>query len=410
MTVPAFPDRARVDAHEKVIGKAPYAADVMIPGTLFAMMVPATIAKGRIAGLSTEAAMRVSGMTRIFTADDFSPPPPPTPGGPPPPPPLIISEIAYRGQPVALVVAETLEAAIEGAEAIRPTYEEASSFSSRIDSAGAKQEPVKPVSAGDADAAMARAAARHKAEYISPAQHHNPMEMLSTTAVWTDGQLTIYEGTQGANGIKGNVARALGLDPAKIVVKSPQVGGGFGQKGAGQRQTAIVAKAAMVLGKPVKLVLPRAQIFHNATFRPLSRHRVEIGADAEGKMIAVRYDADHQQSRVGRFPPSYHSGLAQMYGIANYHGTAADIRIDTQSPGYMRSPHPHPGCFAFESAVDELAAKLGEDPVAFRLKHDSKVDAFTGHPLSSCYLNECIIEGARRFGWDRRSAAPSVPT
>ncbi|WP_294338855.1 xanthine dehydrogenase family protein molybdopterin-binding subunit [uncultured Sphingomonas sp.] len=404
MTSAPFPNRPRVDAREKVLGRASYAADVALPGLLYAMQVPATIAKGTVTALSTDAAMAVPGVVRVLTASDFPPPPAGGPGGPPPPP-TITTDIAYRGQPVALVVAESLEAAIEGAEAIRASYAVAPEFTATIDDKGAVTQPVAPTKGGDAAAAMARAVTRHKAEYISPAQHHNPIEMLSTTAVWAGGVLTVYEGTQGSNMVKGALMRTLRLTPEQVVVKSPQVGGGFGQKGGPQRQTALVARAAMLTGRPVKLVVPRGQIFHNATFRPLNRHRIEIGADDEGRMIAVRYDADQQQSRAGQFPPDYHESPPMMYGIADYSGTAANIRIDTQAPGYMRAPTPHPSSFAFDSAVDELAVKLGVDPLAFRLKHRATRDPIDDKPFSTHFLHECLTEGARRFGWEGRPLA-----
>jgi xanthine dehydrogenase YagR molybdenum-binding subunit len=163
----------------------------------------------------------------------------------------------------------------------------------------------------------------------------------------------------------------------------------------------------MLTGRPVKLVSPRGQIFHLATYRPNSRHTVELGADANGRMFAARYHAEHEQSRTGQFTPSeYHEATIRMYGIENYLGTAANVRIDRQAPGYMRAPHPQAACFAFESMVDELAYKLGRDPVAFRIENDTRVDPKTGHPLSSRFLNECLVEGARRFGWSRRTAAP----
>jgi xanthine dehydrogenase YagR molybdenum-binding subunit len=409
MPTAVFPDRERIDARAKVLGRTTYAADVKLPGLLYAMTVPASIAKGHVTALSVDAALKVRGVVRVLTSDDFPPLKPPEGQGPPPPPPMLETTIAYRGQPVALVVAQTLEAAIEGAEAIRPTYA-AAAFVPEIDSAGHVREPVEDVVAGNAEHAMASAVTSIEAEYESPAQHHNPIEMLSTSAVWSDGRLTIHEGSQHTGGIKAAVAKSLRLDPAVIDVKCESVGGGFGQKGTVQRQTALVARAAMLLGRPVKLVMPRGQIFHNATFRPLSKHKVRIGADAQGKMVAVRYEAEHQQSRKGQFPPEYHEGPVQMYGIPDYLGTAANVRIDTQAPGYMRAPHPHPGCFAFDSAVDELAYKLGRDPVAFRLAHDTNTDPVKGQPLSSRFLGECITEGARRFGWERRTPAPGSMT
>jgi xanthine dehydrogenase YagR molybdenum-binding subunit len=406
MTTPPFPDRPRVDAREKVMGTAAYAADVPVTGLLFAMQVPSRIAKGRVTAVTTARAARVPGVVRVLVASDFPPPPAPAPGGPPSPP-TIVDQIAYRGQPIALVVAETLEAAIEGAEAVDASYA-AADFTPLIDSPGHVRASVPDTRAGDADAAMARAVVRHKAEYLSPNQHHNPMEMLSTTAVWANNHLTIYEGSQASSIIKGGVARALRLQPDQVTVKSPQVGGGFGQKGGQQRQTAIVAHAAILLGRPVKLVVPRGQIFHNATYRPRSRHRVELGADADGRIIAVRYDADQQQARQGFFKPEYHEAPPHMYGIPNYSGTAADVKTDTQAPGYMRAPHPHPACFAFESAIDELAYALGHDPVALRLKHRAVTDPITGHPYSSCFLHDCIVEGARRFRWEGRPPRPGM--
>ncbi|WNG28849.1 xanthine dehydrogenase family protein molybdopterin-binding subunit [Cystobacter fuscus] len=405
MTTVPFPDRARVDAREKVMGRTTYAADMPLPGLLYAMTVPARIAKGQLTALSLEAAARVPGVVRILTADDFPPPPP---SGGLPLPPTLIREITHRGQPVALVVAKTLEAAIEGAEAVRATYAD-QTFSPLIDSTGAAHEPFASVEAGNARLAMETASTSHADTYVSPAQHHNPIEMLSTTAQWSGGRLTVWEGTQSSSLVKTILALMLRLDRSLIDVKSPSVGGSFGQKGAFQRQTTLVAHAAMLLGRPVKLVMPRAQIFHNACFRPKSRHHVKLGADA-GKMVAVQYDADHQQSRTGDFPPLYHEATVQMYGIAHYLGTASNIRIDTQAPGYMRTPFPQPSHFAFESAVDELAYKLGEDPVAFRLRHDATTDPLNGKPLSSRFLNDCIREGARRFGWERRTAAPGSMT
>ena len=396
MPAAPFPERERIDARDKVLGATAYAADIPLPGLLYAMMVPATTPKGRVETVAVEGAMQVRGVVRVLTAFDF----PALPG----PPPTPATEIAYRGQPVALVVAETLEAAIEGAEAVRATYA-GQAFVPLIDSPGAARELVQPKKAGNAQAAMAGAATTIEASYVSPAQHHNPMEMLSTTAVWRDGKLTIYEGTQSASLVRANVAIALHLDQAVVEVKSAQVGGAFGQKIPLQRHTPIVALAAILIGRPVKLVVPRAQIFHNAVFRPKSRHQVALGADAGGKLAAIRYDADHQQSRKGTLEPGYHESPPRMYGVADYDGTAAHVRIDTQDPGAMRAPYPHPAQFAFESAVDELAHKLGRDPLAFRLAHQATTDPISGNPLSSCFLNDCLTEGARRFGWERRPIA-----
>lgn len=212
------------------------------------------------------------------------------------------------------MVAETLEAAIEGAEAVRATYAE-EPFSVLVTDPGAVTKRVKDVKAGDAAQAMASAVTTIEVEYDTPPQHHNPIELLITTAIWSGGRLTIHESTQGASVVKAQVATSLGLDPAIIDVKSSYIGGSFGQKGSVQVQTAIVARAAILTRRPVKLVMPRGQIFHVATFRPLSRHRIKIGTDTAGMMIAVNYDADHQQSRHGWFAAEYYEAPLQMYGI-----------------------------------------------------------------------------------------------
>jgi xanthine dehydrogenase YagR molybdenum-binding subunit len=412
MNTAPFSDRVRVDAHAKVRGASTYAADAQFPGLLYAMTVPSPIAKGTITSLSIEAAMRVRGVVRVLTSADFPPPLPPGDHGdlPGTPRPTLETQIAYRGQPVAIVVAETLEAAIEGTEAVRPSFEP-EPFACVIGSPGESREPAEDLTAGDAAQALAGAATIVEAEYVSPTQHHNPIELLSTTAVWADGRLTIYEGSQNTGAIKVAVARTLGLDPGQVDVKSPTVGGAFGQKGWVQRQTALVAHAAMLIGRPVKLVLPRGQVFHLATFRPNTRHRIRLGANANGKMIAARYEVEQQQSRNGGFPATdYHEGAIRLYGIANYHGAAANIRMDTQPPGHMRAPYEHPACFAFEGAVDELAYKLGRDPVEFRIANDTQVDPHTGAPLSSRFLNECLRQGAERFGWERRTPEPESMT
>lgn len=405
MPAQPFPDRPRADALDKVRGLAAYAADMRFPGLLYAMTVPSPVVKGRVVALETEAALRIPGVRRVLTPADF-PTAPQVPDLPGSPRPGLLAQIAFRGEPLALVVADTLEAAIEGAEAVRVRID-AEPFTALMDSAGAVREPAEDVTAGDAARALAGAATIIEASYESPTQHHNPIELLSTTAVWAEGRLLIHEGSQNAGAIKVAVARTLGLDPAIVDVKSPTVGGAFGQKGWVQRQTALVARAAMLTGRPVKLVTPRGQIFHLATFRPHSRHRIRLGADAAGSMVGVQYEVEQQNSRRGGFPAGqYHEGAMRLYGIANYHGGAANIRTDTQAPGHMRAPYEHPACFAFESAVDELSYQLGRDPVEFRMANDTRIDVHSGRPLSSRFLNDCLRIGAERFSWSRRSAEP----
>jgi xanthine dehydrogenase YagR molybdenum-binding subunit len=263
------------------------------------------------------------------------------------------------------------------------------------------------VTAGDADAAFATAAIRVEAEFRHPAQHQSPIEMLSTVAEWRNGHLTVQEGTQNAEAIRHGLARQLEMDPARITVLSPSAGGGFGQKNSLQAHTVLAAVAARRLGRPVKLVVTRAQIFHNSSFRPASRHRIRLGADADGRMQALIHETDSQTSRHDLFPTQYTELSARLYDVGNFRGRERLVRTDVQTPGYMRAPYEHPAAFAVESCVDELAYRLGRDPVALRLANDAAADPITGRPYSSRHLAECLRKGAERFGWARRSMEPS---
>ena len=232
------------------------------------------------------------------------------------------------------------------------------------------------------------------------------MELLATVAEWREGTLIIHEGTQNAASIRQGLAHELGLDPDRVQVISPYAGGGFGQKNSLQMQTLLAAVAARRLGKPVKLVVPRAQIFHDASFRPRSRHRIRLGADRTGRLVAAIHESDSQTSRHDLFPTLHTDTSGRLYGIPNFRGRERLVRTDVQTPGFMRGPWEHVACFAFESAVDEIAYALNQDPVALRLANDTSIDTFTQQPLSSRYVTECLRRGAERFGWSRRSMAP----
>ena len=406
MTAQPFAEIERIDAHDKVLGRTRFAADFRFPRMLYAMLVPATIAKGQVVGLDTNPAANVPGVVRVLTSTDFPPPPPMEPGGMPAPPPTIENDISYLGQPVALVLGETLEAAIEGAEAIKPRYS-TQDFVPLIDSAGAQQVPSRPTMAGEAEQALAGAAISVDERYETPTQHHNPIELFATTAIWANGHLTVYDCTQAATMGKYAVAGALQLDPNQVEISSAYVGGGFGQKGLPKRQTALVARAAMLTGRPVKLVTPRGQTFHLAPYRARTLQHIRLGADGASRMTGLIYDVVQENTPNGIFGvEDYHVAVPRLYGIDNYLGTGSDIYVDRQAPGNMRGTHSFCACFAVESAVDELAYKLGRDPFELRLANDTKIDLLTGNPLSARYLAQCLIEGAHRFGWDRRTHEP----
>ncbi|UVF22192.1 xanthine dehydrogenase family protein molybdopterin-binding subunit (plasmid) [Microvirga terrae] len=415
----SFPDIPRVDAYDKVRGKPIFAADDTRPGLLHAALAISTIPKGYVVTLNTEAAGRVPGVRLVLTHEgmtavkssgfimgggygfqSFQP--------------MLSPTIAYRGQPIALVAADTLEAAVEATHLIEAEYME-EPFSVTLDAMGTEivqqaETPLKnfipEIIAGDPDKALAEASVTIEATINCPPQHQNPIELISTVAEWDGDKLTIHEGTQNAEAIRHGVALGLGLNPENVAVISPFAGGGFGQKNSLQMQTVLAAVAARETGRPVKLVVPRAGVFHDASFRPASRHHIRLGADKTGKMIAAIHEVDAQTSRHDLFPGEYTATSARLYGFSTFRGVERLVRTDVQTPGYMRAPFEHPACFAMESCVDELAYALNQDPVALRLANDTTTDTATGLPFSSRHVAECLRRGADRFGWANRSMAP----
>lgn len=411
----------RVDARDKVCGRPLYAADDARPGMMHAALATATVAKGTIRAIDTARAAAIPGVRLVLTHRDLADIPPAgylltgkfasqsiqvmtTP------------RIAYRGQPIAMVVADTLEAAIEGAAAIRATYV---AEPTNLDIAAAPaadivaqegsplpQQMFADKKAGDADAAFAAAAVKLDQRYTSPPQHPNPMELIATVAEWQNGKLLIKEGTQNSGAYRAGLAAQLKLPPEQVEVVSPQVGGGFGQKNAQQMHTVLVAVAARRVGHPVKLVVPRTQLFHGASFRPASRHRVRLGADRSGRFLAAIHETDQQTSRHDLFASQFAETTARLHGFPAFRGRERLVRTDVQTPGYMRAPYEHAGAFALESAIDELAYQLDIDPVALRLANDATTDPLTVKPFSSRHLATCLRTGADRFGWRRRTMAP----
>lgn len=411
---------ARIDAIDKVMGRTAYAADRLPPRLAHAMPVTATIGKGTILSIDVAAASRVRGVLLILThetMDRLAPPRFLFAGGHASQSHAVLQSnaVAYRGQMVALVVAETLEAATEAAARVVVRYDKAP-FTVRMDDAGAERvgqarafglPAMADKVVGDADAAL-RAAGLVMVDrrYGTPPQHQNPIELIGTVAQWEDGRLTVHEPTQAAEAVRQGLAAQFGIDAAAVRVVSPSIGGGFGQKNALLPHTAVVAAAARRLGRPVKLVVPRAQAFHAASFRPASVHRVRIGAARDGRMVAAVHETESQTSRFDLMPALGTEITARMYGIPNFRGHEALVRLDTQTPGFMRAPYEMAASFAFESAVDELAYRLAMDPVALRVLNDTQRDPVSGKPFSSRHLVECLRRGAARFDWARRSPVP----
>jgi xanthine dehydrogenase YagR molybdenum-binding subunit len=401
----------RIDGVAKVTGAAKFASDESVANPAFAYLVTSAIAKGRIGGFSLERAKAVPGILDILTYQNVGDQVKPAPGpdGKPSTTSLESERIWHDGQIIAIVVAETYESAREAAHKVQVNYlpePPSASFDSPgvTTEAHSTQEGSDPKK-GDAATAFADAPVRFAANYATPTQHHNAIELFSTTCAWDGAQLTIYEPTQFMWGTKASAATRLNIDPENVRAIARYVGGAFGSKGPNPR-TAWVALAAKRLGRPVKLVPTRDQGFTIATYRAETRHRVKLGASRDGKLLAFSHEGWEVTSRPSGYNVAGVESTARMYACPNIATAVHIVHADRNTPGYMRAPPETPYMFALESAMDELAYALKMDPVELRRVNDTQMDPVAGIPFSSRSLMRCFDQAAQRFGWAKRGAAP----
>lgn len=411
----------RVDARLKVTGQARYPDDEPVPHPAYAWLVTSTIARGRIASIDLGAARAVPGVLDVLTHENAASVKPLqmfSQGGTGATSiaPLSSPQVHHHGQIVAMVVAETFEAAREAAHRVGVRYA-AETPAAGFDAPGATRETAAEASkqhrdpaVGDAERAYAGAEVRIEGRYATPTQHHNPIELFSTTCTFHGDELTIDEPSQFVYGLKNGVAESLGIDPARVHVRSRYVGGAFGSKGSVTPRTALVALAAQRVGRPVKLVMTRQQAYANTTYRAETRHRVRLGATRSGKLVAYLHEGEEVSSR----PDSYFvAGTASTSRLYAYGAVATQVSVvhaDRNTPGFMRSPPEVPYVFALETALDEMAVALAMDPVEFRRRNDTQRDPVTGKPYSSRSLMACYDEAARAFGWRQRIPRPGAMT
>jgi xanthine dehydrogenase YagR molybdenum-binding subunit len=403
----------RIDGPDKVTGAARYASDEPVANPAFAYLVTSTIARGRIRAMDLTAAKATPGVLDILNHDNVGDQstPPGTPGKVTTT--LESDRIWHDGQIVAVVVADSFEAAREAAGKVRVDYDEEKP-SATFDSPGVESR-VRPESPGQKDPAkgafapaFAAAPVKVDARYSTPAQHHNPIELFTTTCVWDGPHLTIYEPTQTMWGIKNGVAKQLKMDPAMIRCVSRFVGGAFGSKGAVSSRTAWIAIAARRLQRPVKLVASRDQGFTIHTFRAETRHHIQLAATADGRLTALRHEGWEVTSRPSDYNVSGTETTARMYACPNIETKVNVVHADRNTPGFMRAPPDTPYMFALESAMDELAYALKMDPVELRRVNDTQTDPVDGKPYSSRSLMQCFDQAAKAFGWSRRDPRPGA--
>jgi len=408
---------ARLEARAKVAGAARYASDMPLTNFATGYLVTSTIAKGRIVAIDDEAARAVPGVLDVMThlnrpalqpIEHFFE------GGTglTSVPPLAGPEIAHDGQIVALITAETFEAAREAAHRLGIRYEReapAATFGSPGTVEQRTAEVVKmrkDPKLGDAEAAFRSSAVVHDAEYATPTQHHNPLELFSTSAFWQGGELTLYEPSQFVYGLRAGLATQLAMPPENIHIRNDFLGGAFGSKGAVTQRTALVALAARRVGRPVKLVVTRDQAFTVSGHRHETRHRVRLGAGRDGRFTAYQHDLWELTARADPYVNGGVENAAAMYAFPAVASTARMVRADRDPPIFMRSPPEVPVMYALECAIDELATRLGMDPVELRRVNDTDKNWVTGKPYTTRNLMKCYDAASASFGWRRRTAAP----
>jgi xanthine dehydrogenase YagR molybdenum-binding subunit len=411
---------SRVDGRAKVTGTAQYAAEYHVPDLVHGFVVSSTTARGRITRIDPAAALALPGVLQVFThenaphlahsdskwQDQIAPPGSPFR-------PLQDAEIRFSAQPIALVVADTFELARYAASLVRVEYERAPHATDlekqRAEAYRPKPReilPPVPKPRGQAEKAFANAAVQIEAEYLVPVEHHNPMEPYATTVVRDkDGKLTVYDKTQGVQNVRDYLCNVFGLSKDDLRVLSPFVGGAFGSGLRPQYQVLLAVLAARELKRSVRLVLTRQQMF-SLGHRPTTWQRVALGSAPDGTLEALIHEVIAETSRFEDYsePVVHWSGM--LYRSDNVKLDHQVVQLDLNTPCDMRLPGAAWGLYALECAMDELAARLGSDPVELRLKNYTERDQNNDKPFSSKELRACYQQGAERFGWARRNPQP----
>ncbi|WP_431471244.1 xanthine dehydrogenase family protein molybdopterin-binding subunit [Sphingosinithalassobacter sp. LHW66-3] len=392
----------------KVSGRATYAHEFHLDDCAHGVLVRATITKGRVLRIDGSSITDLEGVLGVFTGERFLRNP--AQGMANEAPVQGASEVAYFGQPIAMVVAETFEQARHAAQLLSVDYApdadaltDPRSEAVKIDKPDAKQ-----LDQGDLDAAMADAAATVDALYTTPAQSNAPMEPHASIAQWDGDTLTLHGSYQMLKYNRNELADSLGIDPEKIRILSPYVGGGFGAKLGIAPEAVAAALAAREIGRPVKIAMTRQHVFDMTVRRCETHQRLRLAADADGRLTGIGHEY-----RVSNLPgETFSEPVAQathfLYGGQNRRIVHEIARVHRTCAGSMRAPGEAVGMLALENAMDELAETLGLDPIELRKRNLPERDPEKDVPYSTRAAAECLDEGARRFGWEKRAAEPGA--
>lgn len=410
----------RKDGHAKVTGAAKYSADWPVEKVHYGVIFESAIASGKVLGFDIEDAGKVPGVVEIITYKNA-----PSLHSIPsqlrmslgdPQLPLQNNRIYYNGQPLGVVVAQTLEAAEQAAQLVKMRYQsdiallnfeeirKSSAKTVKKDVAGRKATDRK----GDVEAQIKKSAQVVSATYTTPIENHHPIETHSTVAIWTGKQLKVYDATQGVANLGKLLSEAFKVSADNMQVISKFIGGGFGSKGSAWTHIFIAVMAAKVTQVPVKIVITRNQMSTNIGYRANSIQNVTLGSDQNGKLLAIKHETVNPTSIKKDFLEPAGSLFKMMYAAPAIATTQKVVNLNYPGPTFMRAPGECPGSFALESAMDELAAVLKLDPIEIRLRNYAENDPMKDVPFSSKSLRECYRLGAEKFGWSRYKIKPGT--
>jgi xanthine dehydrogenase YagR molybdenum-binding subunit len=418
-------DRDRFDAKLKVTGRAMYAGDHDLPNLAFGYLIQSSISRGKIRAFDLGAAQESPGVIEIFTpfnslkvyrplgfdeganSGDVIPL-------------LQDTRVHYFGQTIGLVVGESFEQARDAAALVKVIYEPEPALVT-LESGMAKAYQPQSVrgmpatvsilepGASSIDDVVRQSDVSIAEEYTTPVEHHNPMEPHATVAVWEEDRLTVYDATQWVGGHQRNLAAVLGVDVDRVRVLCPFVGGAFGCKGSMWMHSPLTAAAAKVLNRPVKTILTREQMYTSVGQRPMTVQKIELGATHDGSLRAVKHEVFSSTAAVKEFvEAAAHRTSRYLYQSPNIVVGHYLVPLDVAPGTFMRAPGVATGMYALELAMDELAVKLGIDPIEFRVKNHAEVYPGTSRAWSSKHLLECYEKGAEKFGWAQRNPQPRM--
>ncbi|NJC25661.1 xanthine dehydrogenase family protein molybdopterin-binding subunit [Neolewinella antarctica] len=403
----------RVDGRLKVTGQATYAGEFSVKNKVYAQGVNSTIAKGKITSIDVTEALAQPGVIEVITYQnalklkghekDL-----PAIDNTTPMAVLQSPDVHYYGEYVALVVAETIEQAQYACRLVKIEYAKEEALT---DFAAAKSTAIKPAAPedyfrGDVEKGLAEADETLEVTYVTPIEHHHPMELHTAIATWMGDEVEIYASQQMIDNSVKTIANTFDIPEKNIRVISPFIGGGFGSKLQTHRHVTLAVMAAKMTGRPVHVTVTRTQMFTNTTMRQRNEQKMRLGATKDGKLTALAHETLSHTSTYEQYQEPCGTVSKMLYATPNNEVKHRLMPLNLQTPFAMRAPGEAPGSFALESAMDEMAWKLGMDPIEFRIKNDTQTDPSNGKPFSSRLLNECLRIGADKMGWENRPKTP----